>query len=244
MGSQQSTANSGKTHKNTQNNDDDNHLPPQKNNNKQTKNKQTTPPPPKKKQQQQIQQQQQNQAQTKQANEQNNKTKLDKRKRGRSRRRQSERRKTNNLTQQQKESEKAIMKRRRGKEEAKGAEPVQTHFQRQQQQLQPNQQTQPAKAGITRSRMACIVVRAAGCARQGLPITHCRSLARAGQGPYAPQGSTSLLPKLSRTSKVSAPTSYAWVGSRVHFRSSEDVTLLEFTSPADREYMRRRRKFH
>ena len=29
------------------------------------------------------------------------------------------------------------------------------------------------------------------------------------QGPYAPQGRTSLLPKLSLTSKVSAPTSYA-----------------------------------
>ena len=56
-----------------------------------------------------------------------------------------------------------------------------------------------------------------------------------GQGPYAPQGSTSLLPKLSVTSKVSARTSHAWVGSRVHFRSSEDVTLLEFTSPIDRE---------
>ena len=55
------------------------------------------------------------------------------------------------------------------------------------------------------------------------------------QGPYAPQGSTSLLPKLSVTSKVSARTSYALVGSRVHFRSSEDVTLLEFTSPIDRE---------
>ena len=63
-------------------------------------------------------------------------------------------------------------------------------------------------------------------------------------GPYAPQGSTSLLPKLSVTSKVSARTSYAWVASRVHFRSSEDVTLLKFTSPVDREYMRRRRKFH
>ena len=56
------------------------------------------------------------------------------------------------------------------------------------------------------------------------------------QGPYAPQGSTPLLPKLSVTSKVSAPTSHAWVGSLVHFRSSEDVTLLEFTSPIDREY--------
>ena len=65
-----------------------------------------------------------------------------------------------------------------------------------------------------------------------------------GLGPYAPQGSTSLLPKLSVTSKVSARTSYAWVGSRVHFRSSEDVTLLEFTSLVDREYMHRRRKFH
>ena len=32
------------------------------------------------------------------------------------------------------------------------------------------------------------------------------------------------------TSKVSARTSYAWVGSQVYFRSSEDVTLLEFTS--------------
>ena len=63
-------------------------------------------------------------------------------------------------------------------------------------------------------------------------------------GPYAPQGSTSLLPKLSVTSKVSARTSYAWVGSQVHFRSSEDVTLLEFTSLVDREYMRQRRKFH
>ena len=55
------------------------------------------------------------------------------------------------------------------------------------------------------------------------------------QGPYAPQGSTPLLPKLSVTSKVSAPTSHTWVGSRVHFRSTEDVTLLEFTSPVDRE---------
>ena len=63
------------------------------------------------------------------------------------------------------------------------------------------------------------------------------------QGPYAPQGSTSLLQKLSVTSKVSAPTSCAWVGSRVHFRSSEDITLWEFTSPVDREYMHRRRKF-
>ena len=64
------------------------------------------------------------------------------------------------------------------------------------------------------------------------------------QGPYAPQGSASLLPKLSVASKVSARTSCAWVGSRVHFRSSEDVILLEFTSPVDREYMRRRRKCH
>ena len=63
-------------------------------------------------------------------------------------------------------------------------------------------------------------------------------------GPYAPQGSTTLLPKLSVTSKVSARTSCAWVGSRVCFRSSEDVTLLEFTSPVDREYMRRCQKFH
>ena len=54
-------------------------------------------------------------------------------------------------------------------------------------------------------------------------------------GPYAPQGSTPLLSKLSVTSKVSAPTSHVWVGSLVHFRSSEDVTLLEFTSPIDRE---------
>ena len=64
------------------------------------------------------------------------------------------------------------------------------------------------------------------------------------QGPYAPQGSTSLLPKLSVTSKVSAPSSYGWVGSRVRFRSSEDETLLEFTSPVAREYMRRCRKCH
>ena len=64
------------------------------------------------------------------------------------------------------------------------------------------------------------------------------------QGPYAPQGSTSLLPKLSVTSKVSAPTSYAWVGSGVHFRGSEDVTLLEFTSPVECEYISQRRKFH
>ena len=65
-----------------------------------------------------------------------------------------------------------------------------------------------------------------------------------GQGLYAPQGSTTLLPNLSVTSKVSARTSCAWVGSRVRFRSSEDVTLLEFTSPVDREYMRRCQKFH
>ena len=64
------------------------------------------------------------------------------------------------------------------------------------------------------------------------------------QGPYAPQGSTSLLPKLSVTSKVSARTSYAWVGSRVHFRSREDVTLLEFTSLVDHEYILRLPKFH
>ena len=63
-------------------------------------------------------------------------------------------------------------------------------------------------------------------------------------GPYAPQGSTTLLPKLSVTSKVSARTSCAWVGSRVRFRSSEDVSLLEFTSPVDREYMRQCQKFH
>ena len=63
-------------------------------------------------------------------------------------------------------------------------------------------------------------------------------------GPYAPQGSTTLLPNLSVTSKVSAPTSYAWIGSWVRFRSSEDVTLLEFTSPVDREYMRHCQKFH
>ena len=64
------------------------------------------------------------------------------------------------------------------------------------------------------------------------------------QDPHAPQGSASLLPKLSMTSKVSARTSCAWVGSRVRFRSSEDVTLLEFTSPVDREYTRRCQKFH
>ena len=63
-------------------------------------------------------------------------------------------------------------------------------------------------------------------------------------GPYAPQGSTTLLPKLSVTSKVSARTSCALVGSRVRFRSSEDVTLLEFTLPVDREYMHRCQKFH
>ena len=63
-------------------------------------------------------------------------------------------------------------------------------------------------------------------------------------GPYAPQGSASLLPKLSVTSKVSARASYAWVGSQVHFRSSEDVILLEFISPVDCEYMRQRREFH
>ena len=63
-------------------------------------------------------------------------------------------------------------------------------------------------------------------------------------GPYASQCSTSSLPKLSVTSKVSVRTSYASVGSRVHFRSSDDVTLLEFSSPVDREYMRRCRKFH
>ena len=63
-------------------------------------------------------------------------------------------------------------------------------------------------------------------------------------GPYAPQGSTTLLPKLSVTSKVSARASCAWVGSRVCLRSSEDVTQLEFTSPVDSEYMRRCQKFH
>ena len=72
----------------------------------------------------------------------------------------------------------------------------------------------------------------------------CECISGTDLGSYAPQGSASLLPKLSVTSKVSARTSYAWVGSRVHFRSSEDVTLLEFTSPVDREYMHRRRKFH
>ena len=55
------------------------------------------------------------------------------------------------------------------------------------------------------------------------------------QGPYAPQGSTSLLPKLSVTSKVSARTSCAWVGRRARFWSSEDVILLEFTLPVERE---------
>ena len=56
-------------------------------------------------------------------------------------------------------------------------------------------------------------------------------------GPYAPQGSMPLLPKLSVTSKVDARTSCPGVGSRVHFRSSDDVILLEFTSPVDREYV-------
>ena len=66
--------------------------------------------------------------------------------------------------------------------------------------------------------------------------SHTRGVRRGSdQGQYAPQGSTPLLPRLSVTSKVSARTSYAWVGSLVHFRSSEDVTLLEFTSPIDRE---------
>ena len=60
-------------------------------------------------------------------------------------------------------------------------------------------------------------------------------VAKSGLGPCAPQGSTPLLPKLSVTSKVSASTSQAWVGSLVHLRSSEDVTLLEFTSPIDGE---------
>ena len=40
---------------------------------------------------------------------------------------------------------------------------------------------------------------------------------RHNKGPYALQGSTPLLPKLSVTSKVSARSSHAWVGSRVHF---------------------------
>ena len=35
-----------------------------------------------------------------------------------------------------------------------------------------------------------------------------------------------VLPKLSVTSKVSAPILHAWVGSRVHFRSSEDVNSV------------------
>ena len=69
------------------------------------------------------------------------------------------------------------------------------------------------------------------------------SLVRLDLGPYAPQGSTTLLPKLSVTSKVSARTSCAWVGNRVRFQSSEDVTLLEFTSPVDREYTRRCQKY-
>ena len=71
-----------------------------------------------------------------------------------------------------------------------------------------------------------------------------RAASLALQGPYAPQGRMTLLQKLSVTSKVSARTSCAWVGSRVRFWSSEDVTLLEFTSPVDREYMRRCQKFH
>ena len=54
----------------------------------------------------------------------------------------------------------------------------------------------------------------------------CRVFTRVQLGPYAPQGSASLLPKLSETSKVSARTSCGWVGSRVHIRSSEDVTSV------------------
>ena len=69
-------------------------------------------------------------------------------------------------------------------------------------------------------------------------ISYMTCLRYTSQGPYAPHGSASLLPKLSVTSKVSARVSCAWVGNRVHFRSSEDVILLEFTSPVDREYMR------
>ena len=74
----------------------------------------------------------------------------------------------------------------------------------------------------------------------GIPISRVMKptpseVSRTELGPYASQGSTPLLSKLSVTWKVSARTSHAWVGSLVHFRSSEDVTLLEFTSPIDRE---------
>ena len=100
---------------------------------------------------------------------------------------------------------------------------------------------------LERGTLSSMVI-AEGVEVKLLAIWFCgdRNMARSvgGQGPYAPQGSTSLLPKLSVTAKESARTSYAWVGSQVHFRSSEDVTLLEFTSPVDREYKRRRRKFH
>ena len=91
--------------------------------------------------------------------------------------------------------------------------------------------------------LACV---SSVCAPGTRPVSspHDTKLGDTTLGPYAQQGSTSLLPKLSVTSKVSAPTSYAWVGSRVNFRNSEDVTLLEFTSLVDCEYMRRPRKFH
>ena len=75
-----------------------------------------------------------------------------------------------------------------------------------------------------------------------VPSGHCNVFASAcctvsfiHLGPYAPQGSTSLLPKLSVTSKVSARTSCAWVGRRARFWSSEDVILLEFTLLVERE---------
>ena len=92
-----------------------------------------------------------------------------------------------------------------------------------------------------------IILRKAETAREGMLVVKSTVVLQRSarlRGPYAPQGRTSLLPKLSVTSKVSARTSYAWVGSRVQFRSSEDVDLLEFTSPVDREYMRRCWKFH
>ena len=65
------------------------------------------------------------------------------------------------------------------------------------------------------------------------PTTHSP---RPDQGPYAPQGSTSLLPKV-----VSD-----FESKRSNFGFTFEVAktqLLEFTSPVDREYMRRRRKF-
>ena len=97
-----------------------------------------------------------------------------------------------------------------------------------------------AQCRLAQRSVPHIVSGAAVCCSAG-PFYSCQGAPR--QGPYAPQGSASLLPKLSVTSKVSAPTLCAWVGSRVRFRSSEDVTLSECTSPVDREYMRRCQKF-